>query len=185
MTFALTGPAAGLVVRPATTDDAAGCAAIYAPYVTDTCITFETVVPGPEAFTARIADALAHHTWLVATDGDEVVGYAYAHRFAERAAYAWTCEASIYLRTGLRRTGLGRRLYTELFDRLAARGYRRVFAGITLPNAASVGLHKAMGFEDAGVFRRVGYKDGRWHDVAQLQRSIGPADQDAPPAPLA
>lgn len=171
-------------MRTATPDDAAACAALYAPYVTGTCITFETTPPGPDEFAARISEALAGHTWLVAIDGDEVIGYAYGHRFAERAAYAWTCEASIYLRTGLRRTGLGRRLYTELLDRLAGRGYRRVFAGITLPNEASVGLHRAMGFEDAGVFRRVGFKDGRWHDVAQLQRSLGASDEDAPPAPL-
>ncbi len=173
-----------VVVRTATPDDAAACAALYAPYVTETCITFETVPPTATQMAARIAAALATHTWLVAVDGDEVLGYAYGGRFAQRAAYDWSCETSIYLRRGLRRTGLGRVLYTELLDRLAARGYRRAFVGITVPNEASEGLHRAFGFEPAGVLRRVGFKQGRWHDVARLQRSLGDPDEDAPPVPL-
>jgi phosphinothricin acetyltransferase len=172
------------VVRAATSDDAAACAAIYAPYVTGTAISFETVPPTPDEMAARIADALAAHAWLVATADGEAAGYAYGHRFAQRDAYRWSCETSVYLRSGLRRTGLGRLLYTTLLDALATRGYRQAFAGVTLPNDASVGLHTALGFTPAGVYRHVGYKDGRWHDVAWFQRSLG-TDDDSPPAPLA
>jgi phosphinothricin acetyltransferase len=174
----------GFVVRDATLEDAAACAAIYAPYVTDTAVSFEAVPPSAGEMAGRMAASLANHAWLVGEAGGEVVGYAYGGPFRTREAYRWSCETSVYLRVGLRRTGLGRLLYTELLDRLAARGYRRVIAGITLPNGASVGLHRAMGFEPAGVYRGVGFKQGRWHDVAQLQRSLGPHDEDAPPASL-
>jgi len=174
----------GFVVRDATLEDAAACAAIYEPYVTETAVSFEAVPPSAGEMAGRMAASLANHAWLVGEAGGEVVGYAYGGPFRMREAYRWSCETSIYLRVGLRRTGLGRLLYTELLDRLAARGYRRVIAGITLPNDASLGLHRAMGFEPAGVFRGVGFKKGRWHDVSQFQRSLGPHDEDAPPAPL-
>ncbi len=173
-----------LVVRDATADDAPACAAIYAPYVTATATSFEAVPPTPDEMARRIAAAQEAHAWLVGERDGEVVGYAYGGQFRTREAYRWSCEASVYLRTGLRRTGAGRALYTALLDRLAERGYRQVFAGITLPNEASLGLHRALGFTDVGVFRRVGFKEGRWHDVAWLQRSLGPTDDATPPTPL-
>lgn len=175
---------AGLVVRTATLDDAAACAAIYAPYVTETATSFEATPPSPDELARRIAAALDSHAWLVAEVDGAVTGYAYGSPFRAREAYRWSCETSVYLRMGLRRTGTGRALYAALLDALAARGYRRAFAGVTLPNDASVGLHRALGFADAGVLRRVGWKAGRWHDVAWFQRSLGPAGEDAPPAPL-
>ena len=128
----------------------------------------------------RMAAAQLAHAWLVARDGERVVGYAYGGAYHKRAAYRWTCEVSVYLELGLRRSGLGRALYTELFDRLTARGYRTLVAGMTLPNAASEGLHEAMGFERIGVSRRIGWKHGAWHDVAWCQRAIGVGDD--PPA---
>lgn len=172
-----------VLVRDATEADAAACAAIYAPYVTDTAISFETAPPTVEEMAARIAAAQRTHAWLVLTDGPRVRGYAYGGRFAARAAYRWSCEVSVYLEAGLRRCGGGRALYAELLPRLAARGYRTAFAGMTLPNDASDGLHRACGFGPAGVFRRVGWKDGRWHDVAWLQRPLTPADDATPPDP--
>jgi L-amino acid N-acyltransferase YncA len=172
-----------VTIRPAAAADARFCADIYAPYVTSTNITFELEPPTTTQFAERIAKAQASHEWLVAERDAVVVGYAYGHRFAERAAYAWSCETSIYLAHGIRRLGVGRRLYRELLDRLAVMGYRRAFAGITVPNEASVGFHRAFGFHDAGCYRRVGWKNGAWHDVAWLQRDLQDAESD-PPSPI-
>jgi phosphinothricin acetyltransferase len=169
-----------ITVREATERDAAACAAIYAPYVTGTAITFETEPPTPAAMAERIAGATRTHAWLVLEDGGRIVGYAYGGPFKPRPSYRWSCEVSVYLETGRRRTGGGRALYTALLDRLTARGYRTAVAGMTLPNAASEGLHRAMGFEPAGTYRRIGWKNGAWHDVAWVQRPL--ATGDDPPA---
>ncbi|HWH96514.1 MAG TPA: GNAT family N-acetyltransferase [Baekduia sp.] len=169
-----------LSIRAATERDAAACAAIYAPYVTGSAVSFEVEAPSAATMAQRIAAFTATHAWLVLEDGGRVVGYAYGHAFAERAAYRWSCETSIYLELGRRRTGGGRALYEALLERLAARGFRRAIAGMTLPNEASNGLHRALGFEPVGVYRRIGYKDGAWHDVAWVQKTILPDD-----APLA
>jgi phosphinothricin acetyltransferase len=163
-------------VRDATEDDAAACAAIYAPYVTDTAITFEYEPPSVAEMARRIAAAQRAHAWLVLEDGGRVVGYAYAGPFKERAAYRWSSEVSVYLEPGRRRNGSGRLLYEALFARLAERGFRTLVAVMTLPNDASEGLHRALGFEPVGTFRRVGWKHGGWRDVAWAQRSIGPDD---------
>ncbi|WP_022930488.1 GNAT family N-acetyltransferase [Patulibacter americanus] len=168
-------------IRDATGDDGDACAAIYAPYVTDTAVTFELEPPTAEEMAARIAKASATHAWLVLVEADgTVAGYAYGGPFAPRAAYRWACETSVYLgetRTG---AGRGRALYVALLDRLAARGYRTVLGGMTLPNPASEALHRSLGFEPTGVHRRIGYKHGAWHDVGWTQRDIGPTDD--PPA---
>jgi L-amino acid N-acyltransferase YncA len=162
-------------IRPATTADAAACAAIYAPYVADTAISFETEPPTQAEMAERIITAERTHAWLVLEDLEDdgrVVGYAYAGPWRSRPAYRWTCETSIYLEVGRRRSGSGRALYEALLARLAERGYRTAVAGMTLPNEASVALHRAMGFEPVGTFRKVGRKHGRWYDVARTQRSI-------------
>jgi L-amino acid N-acyltransferase YncA len=170
------------MIRDATSRDAAACAALYAPYVTDTVISFETEPPGTAEMARRITAA---HAWLVLEDDGRVAGFAYAHRFAERAAYQWSCETSIYLERDRRRTGAGRALYETLFERLRERGFCRAFAGMTLPNDASAGLHRALGFEPAGTYRRVGWKHGAWHDVAWVQKDLNATDGCAsPPAPL-
>ncbi|MFI9812709.1 GNAT family N-acetyltransferase [Saccharothrix variisporea] len=171
-------------VRDASELDAGACAAIYAPYVTGTAITFECVPPTPTEMAGRIANALRTHAWVVLEDDDgRVVGYAYGGPFKAREAYRWSCEVSVYLEPGLRRTGGGRALYEALFERLAARGYRTAAAGMTLPNDASVGLHRALGFEPVGVYRRIGWKNGAWHDVAWTQREIATGD-DPPVEPV-
>jgi L-amino acid N-acyltransferase YncA len=169
--------------RSAGPADAAACAAIYAPYVTDTAITFETVPPGVEEVAQRIAAAVRSHAWLVLEDQGRVVGYAYAARFNSRAAYRWSCEVSVYLEPGRRRTGAGRALYGALFARLVERGLRTALAGMTLPNEASVGLHRAMGFEPVGIYRRIGWKHNAWHDVAWTQRRLV-AGGDPPAEPV-
>ncbi|OIQ92363.1 phosphinothricin N-acetyltransferase [mine drainage metagenome] len=168
------------VIRAASERDGAACAEIYAPYVTDTVITFEIDPPGVDEMSARIATAARSHAWLVLEDETRVVGYAYGGPFKTRAAYRWACEVSIYLETGRRRTGAGRALYEALFSRLADRGFRTVVAGMTLPNEASVGLHTAMGFEAVGTYRRIGWKHDAWHDVTWMQRTI--LDGPNPPA---
>ncbi len=167
-------------VRDATERDAAACAAIYAPYVTGTAITFESEPPAPAEMAGRIAAARASHAWVVLEDAGGVVGYAYGGHFARRHAYRWSCEVSVYVEQGRRRTGSGRALYEALFARLAARGYRTAAAGMTLPNEASAALHLALGFEQVGTFRKIGFKHDSWHDVAWLQRPLG--DGGDPPA---
>jgi phosphinothricin acetyltransferase len=165
-------------VREATAHDGAACAAIYAPYVTDSCVSFELEPPTPAEMAARIAAA---HDWLVLEDdGGHVVGYAYAGTFAPRAAYRWATEVSVYLAHGFERRGGGRMLYEALLPRLAERGFRMAIAGMTLPNDASVGLHRALGFEPVGTYRRIGYKHGAWHDVAWTQLELISGDE--PPA---
>lgn len=169
-------------VRPATIDDAPACVAIYAPYVRDTTITFEAEVPTVAEMATRIDKVQAAYEWLVLeTDNAGVIGYAYAGEFKSRAAYRWSVETSVYLASSQRGGGGGRLLYTELLRRLAARGYRRAFAGITLPNDASIAFHHAFGFTDAGVFRRVGWKLNEWRDVAWLQADLLPPELDADP----
>jgi L-amino acid N-acyltransferase YncA len=159
-------------VRDAVPADAGRCAAIYAPYVRDTAISFETEPPDAEKMARRIADARREHAWLVLEDGDGVSGFAYGGPFMSRAAYRWSATVSVYLDGARRRSGGGRALYTALLDRLAERGFRTVLAGVALPNEASEGLHRALGFELAGTYRRVGWKLGRWHDVAWYQRDL-------------
>ncbi len=161
-------------MRDASPADAAACAAIYAPYVTDTAITFETEPPSEQEMAQRIETALEKHAWLVLEeeDGRRVVGYAYGGQFNRRPAYRWSCEVSVYLEHGRRRTGAGRALYEALFAKLSARGYRMVVAGMTLPNEASEGLHRALGFEPVGTYRKIGHKLGAWHDVAWSQRVL-------------
>lgn len=171
-----------LNIRDAGPQDAAACAAIYAPYVTDTAVSFETAPPTPAQMLERMTEAAATHAWLVAERDDQVIGYAYGHVFAGRAAYRWACETSVYLDPAYRGGGAGRALYRQLLDRLSDRGFQTALAGMTLPNAASAGLHRAAGFEFVGTYRQVGYKHGRWHDVAWYQKSIGDRP-DIPPEP--
>lgn len=173
-----------LVIRDAVLADAPGCREIYAPYVRDTAVSFEESVPSVEAVGERISSSLASHAWLVAmTSAGEVVGYAYGTQHRERPAYRWACDVSVYLDGHTpRRAGLGRSLYTALFARLAQRGYTTALAGVTLPNEASLGLHGAMGFEVVGTYRDIGFKNGAWHDVRWLQRSL--QEVAVPPAAL-
>ncbi len=173
-----------MVIREATEDDAGACAEVYAPYVTDTVISFETEPPKPDEMAERIAKAQRSHAWLVLEDDEgRVAGYAYGGPFSGRPAYRWSCEVSIYLELGRRRTGGGRALYQALLDRLASRGFRNFCAGMVLPNDASAGLHAAMGFEPVGTYRRIGYKHGAWWDVAWVQLCL-PEDAEMGGVPV-
>jgi L-amino acid N-acyltransferase YncA len=173
----------GLSVRPATDADADACAAIYAPYVNDTAVSFELEAPTAAAMAERIEVANRTHAWFVLEDSGRVVGYAYGGPMHRRAAYRWSCEVSVYVESGRRRSGAGRALYEALFARLAERGFRTAIAGMTLPNEASAGLHEAMGFEQIGVYRDIGWKLGAWHDVAWMQRPLASAGAGSAAAP--
>jgi len=162
-------------IRDATAADAAACTAIYGPYVSDTAVTFESDPPTVRQMQLRIEVAQRHHAWLVLEEDGDVVGYAYAGPFKERAAYRWSCEVSVYLAPTRRGAGGGRALYEALLERLADRGYRMAAAGMTQPNEASARLHAALGFEPVGTFRAVGWKHGAWRDVTWVQRSLGDA----------
>jgi phosphinothricin acetyltransferase len=152
---------------------------VYAPYVTDTAISFEERPPSAGEMARRIAAA---HAWLVAEDDDgAVTGYAYGSRHAERAAYRWSADVAVYIDAAHQRRGLGRALYSELFVILRELGLRTLCAGVTEPNPASDGLHRALGFRDVGLYRRIGYKLGAWHDVRWYQLDLRPGE-DGPPA---
>lgn len=161
-----------VTIRLATEADAAAVRAIYAPIVRDTVISFEFVPPDVDEMRRRIAHTLARYPWLVYARADEVLGYAYAGPHSERAAYQWSVNVSVYVSTVARRRGVGRALYRSLFALLRLQGFVNVYAGVSLPNDASVGLHEAMGMTPVGVYRRVGYKFGAWHDVGWWQMAL-------------
>lgn len=159
-------------IRLATIEDAPAIHAIYAPIVANSVISFEEEPPTVDEMAARIVATLAGHPYLVATRDRRIVGYAYAGTHSSRSAYRFSADVTIYVSQDSHRTGIGRSLYTALLADLAQRGFHAAFAGIALPNAASVGLHEAMGFEALGVYREVGFKFGRWHDVGWWQRLL-------------
>ena len=159
-------------IRAATLHDAAGVAAIYAPFVEQTAISFEETAPTAEEMARRIEKSLTRWQWLVADIEGAVAGYAYGTQHRERAAYRWSVEVSAYVDPRFHRRGVARTLYDALLADLTGRGYCTAFAGVTLPNDASVGFHTAAGFEPIGVFRSIGWKFGRWHDVAWFQRTL-------------
>jgi L-amino acid N-acyltransferase YncA len=163
--------------------DAEACAAIYAPSVEGSVTSFEERAPDTAEIAARIAAISTTHPWLVAEEGGEVVGYAYACRHRERAAYRWTADVSVYIAAGQRGRGHGRSLYEALFERLREQRFQVACAGITLPNEASVALHERLGFVAVGVMRRIGWKQGAWRDVGWWQLELVPAAADPPPEP--
>jgi L-amino acid N-acyltransferase YncA len=173
-----------LTIRPAEARDAAALAEIYAPSVLQRPTSFELRAPDAAEMAARLAKVTAMWPWLVAEEDGDVLGYCYAGAFAEREAYRWSVTVSAYVRDGSHRRGIGRQLYAVLFELLRRQGAVSAFAGITLPNVASVGLHRAMGFEPVGLYPRVGYKLGRWHDVAWYGLGLRAPAADVPPEEL-
>ena len=172
-------------VRPASKRDAAACVAIYRHYVENTVISWETEVPSVDEMASRIASAQKAHEWLVLEHDGQVIAYAYGHAMHRVPSYRWSVETGIYVSVDHHRAGGGRKLYAELLRRLTERGYRRAFAGITQPNKPIDGLLRSFGYQDAGLNRRVAWKQGGWHDVAWMQLDLqGGADRDAPPGPI-
>jgi L-amino acid N-acyltransferase YncA len=176
----------GLVIRHAEpVRDAAGCAAVYSPYVLSSATSFEEIAPGEDEMADRIGKGSATHPWLVAERRGELLGYAYACRHRERPAYRWSTDVSVYVGERQWRQGIGRRLYEDLFERLRRQGFRTACAGITLPNVASVALHERLGFVPVGVYRRIGWKAGAWRDVGWWQLDLAVEGAGPPAEPLA
>jgi phosphinothricin acetyltransferase len=170
-----------LKLRPAAPDDAAAIAALYAPYVEGSIVSFETEAPDAAAMRARIEAGGALHPWLAAEDETgSLAGYAYASAFRPRPAYRYTVETTVYVRHGLHRRGVGSLLYWPLLAILEAQGFTQAFGAITLPNPASVALHERLGFVRAGTYSKVGWKQGGWWDVGLWQRPLAAAA--VPPA---
>ncbi|MEX2105650.1 MAG: arsinothricin resistance N-acetyltransferase ArsN1 family B [Solirubrobacterales bacterium] len=164
--------------------DAAACAAIYAPHVEGSAVSFEEGAPDAAELSARIGRVSSTHPWLVAELDGEVVGYAYACPHRERPAYRWSVDVSVYIAAAQVGQGHGRDLYTALFERLRRQRFRMACAGITLPNPASVALHESLGFVAVGINREIGWKDGAWRDVGWWQLELAPAAEEPPPEPL-
>jgi phosphinothricin acetyltransferase len=162
--------------------DAAACLEIYSRFVDDSPVSFEEQSPSLSEFSQRIERLTRTHAFLVADDGGRVAGYAYAGPHRDRPAYRWATEATVYIAPASHRRGIGGALYGTLFELLEGQGYRSVLAGITVPNDGSVGLHRACGFEDVGIYRRIGWKAGAWRDVLWMAKQLG-ADTFEPDPP--
>lgn len=163
------------MIRLATLSDAAQIQAIYAPIVVETAISFELEPPSSGVMQTRISKILeAGFPWLVHAENGRILGYVYAgpHR-GDRPAYRWSVEVSVYIASEAQGRGIGRGLYTSLFEVLALQNFQNAFAGATLPNEASVALHELMGFKTAGIFEAIGFKFDAWHDVIWWRRSLG------------
>jgi phosphinothricin acetyltransferase len=169
------------MIRIAHAQDADAIHAIYAPTITDSVITFETELPGVEAMRQRVQTRLQDYPWLVWEDAGQVLGYAYAGRFRERAAYDWIAETSVYVHAQARRRGIARRLYEALLATMALQGINQAVGVITLPGEASLALHGALGFYPAGIWHKAGYKLGQWWDVGVWQKELQ-AVRNPPPA---
>lgn len=162
-------------IRLAEAGDAGSIASIYGPVVRESTMSFEELAPTTRELRDRIVSGLQTYPWLVA-NGPDVAGYAYAGSHRSRAAYRWSVEVSVYVREDQRQRGIAKRLYTSLFRILAAQRFHRAFAGIALPNAPSIALHRSLGFTEAGVFREVGFKFGKWRDTSWWQRALNESD---------
>ncbi len=169
-------------IRFATAADAAALLSIYAQYIS-TPITFECELPSVKDFARRIADICQDYPYLVYNEGDRILGYAYAHRHMERAAYQWDAGLSVYLDQSATAKGLGKKLYRALIEILRLQGVRTVYGGVTVPNAKSEALHTSLGFTVIGTYHNTGYKCGQWHDVMWFEKAVAP--YDAAPQPFA
>lgn len=171
-------------IRIARPDDAPAIAAIYAPYVLETAISFEETSPGEAEMAGRIAAAAPGYPFLVFDDGT-VLGYAYAGAHRVRAAYRWSVDVTVYVRRDAHGRGIGRALYGALLAALKRQGFHAAFGGIALPNDKSVALHEAMGFRHIGTYAEVGFKFGRWWDVGWWRLPLSTGLPDAEPRPFA
>ena len=174
-----------MIIRFATPADVPAILAIYAPFVTDTAITFEYEVPSIAEFEARIAKIQQQYPYLVAEVNGRVLGYTYASVHRARTAYQWSVETSVYIHPDGHRQGIGRQLYTRLFDVLRQQGYYNAYAGAISPNPQSELFHRSMGFEHVGTYSNIGFKMGNWHSVAWFQLTLQPYSSNPfPPTPI-
>lgn len=160
-------------IRIVRESDAAELLKIYEYYVKETVITFEYDVPSPDEFTRRIKETSPDYPYLVCLLNEKIIGYAYAHRQRERAAYGWNAELSVYIDREYFRCGAGKALYSALIEILKMQNVCNVYGAVTSPNENSERLHEYMGFEKLGVYHSTGFKHGAWHDVVWFERAIG------------
>ncbi|WP_312280407.1 N-acetyltransferase family protein [Oscillibacter sp.] len=174
-------------IRVATPEDAEALVRIYAPYVEKTAITFEYDVPSVREFAGRIEEILKRYPYLVAEEDGEILGYAYAHAFHERAAFGWAVETTVYIAERAKRRGLGKRLYDVMEQALAAQNILNLYASIAYPAGEdphltrdSVEFHQRLGYKLVGHFSQCGYKFGRWYDSVWMEKHLGPHTADQP-----
>ncbi len=174
-----------MLIRPVRPhQDAASCAAIYAPYITDSAVSFEDEPPTEHELRRRIERITETHPWLVAeTANGQVAGYAYATHHRDRSAYRWAADVAVYVAREHQGQGVGTHLYQDLFQLLRQQHLRIAVAGISLPNPGSVALHEALGFQRVGVYRNIGWKAGAWRDVGWWQLELLPPSTEKPPEP--
>lgn len=168
-------------LRFATQEDVSSLLAIYQHYI-PTNITFEYVLPSEEEFSRRVSSFSAVYPYLVAEEQGKILGYAYAHRIAERAAFSWGAELSVYLSPDAAGQGLGKRMYQALIELLRFQGVRTVYGLVSSPNPASEALHRSLGFNLMGVQHKAGYKNGQWIDLLWFEKNVAPYDLE--PAPI-
>jgi L-amino acid N-acyltransferase YncA len=169
-------------IRPALASDASSILDIYAPYILNTAVSFETEVPSTEKFSERIIVNQEAYPWLVYESNGRIAGYAYASRHRERTAYQWSVESSVYVNNAFQQKGIATKLYKALFEILKYQGCRNVYAGITLPNEKSVRFHEKMGFHKIADYTNIGYKLNRWNTVSWYQLQLN--DYSDAPAPF-
>jgi L-amino acid N-acyltransferase YncA len=175
---------ADLLIRAAAPRDAEAIAAIYAPHITEGVASFEMTPPDGAEMLARMQQTTKTHPWLVGEKDGAVIGYAYASAHSARAAYVWSVNVTVYIAPSSQRSGVGWALYATLFESLRRQGFYNAYAGITLPNAGSVGLHEAIGFKLVGIYEAVGYKFGAWRDVGWWHLPLQAKPAGEPPLPL-
>lgn len=174
-----------ITIRPAALQDCPAMQGIYSYYVQNTVITFELEPPPPAEFERRFTAFSAQFPWLVCELDGEIAGYAYAHKFHERSAYGWAAECTVYVKDGMHRRGIGRSLYACLLGILKLQGYQTAIGIICVPNENSEALHKYFGFSKQSEIKNVGYKLGKWRDVAWYSAPIGGyPTEPVPPLPI-
>jgi L-amino acid N-acyltransferase YncA len=159
-------------IRLISAEDTEGALDIYRYYVDHTVVSFEYEAPTAEEYLQRINTNTEKYPWLVCLHENKIIGYAYGSTHRYRTAYQWSPESTIYVAPGFHTRGIGRILYETLFSILKLQGYYNVFAGVALPNEKSIGLHRALGFEEIGIFKNIGYKHGNWHHTLWLQLTL-------------
>ncbi|MDO4273275.1 MAG: GNAT family N-acetyltransferase [Eubacteriales bacterium] len=172
----------GKTIRFAEENDAAEILSIYEPYIKDTAVTFEYETPSLDEFSQRIRNISSQYPYIVCISDNKIIGYAYAHRHMERAAYQWNAELSVYIEKSCLRCGTGKILYQALIDILKLQNIRNVYGCVTSPNPNSEKLHEYFGFKKSGVYHNTGFKCGAWRDVIWFEKQIN--DHTLNPAPF-
>ncbi len=164
------------IMRLAKPEDAKEILGIYSYYVENTCASFEKQTPSEEEFAERIRNISSMYPYVVYEVDGKIVGYAYAARYAVRAAYCYDVEVSVYVHESYHSKGVAKKLYDALFEILSEQGIYNVYSGVTVPNEKSHRFHEKYGFAYVGAFPDAGYKFGEWHDVEWFAMKTKPLD---------